>query len=97
MVRKKTVCNRAKIKPTPNSTAESSKKKNVSVNKLRLLYTQPATITKRYKVTQSTSAVKSKCTEVFTLITIVIRIVKNKSSTKLISPNNIINKTIKPG
>ena len=83
-------CKRIIIKPNPNSTADKIKKKNVKDRRLTLSYIKPTTKTSVYKVIHRNSAVRSKCTAVFTLITILENIKKNNNIIKFTSPKIIM-------
>jgi hypothetical protein len=77
-------------KPNPNSTADKIKKKNVNDRRFKLSKTRPLIRVSMYSVIHKNSAVSSKCKDVFTLIVILEKSIKNKSIIKLISPNVII-------
>ena len=77
--------------PTPNSTAENIKKKNVKESKFKLSYIIPINKVKAYRVIQSNSAVNNKCNEVLTLIISVLISIKKRIINKLTSPKNITN------
>lgn len=62
----------------PNSTADSTKKKNVSDSKLTLSDMYPTAKTTMYNVIQSNSAVNNKCRALVTLNEILNKIRKNK-------------------
>lgn len=64
--------------PMPNSTADSTKKKNVSDSKLTLSDMYPTAKTTMYNVIQSNSAVNNKCRALVTLNEILNKIRKNK-------------------
>ena len=83
-------CTNIIIRPSPNSTAESIKKKNVNDNKLRLSYDNPINKVITYKVIHKISAVKSRCRAVFTFKAILANSIKNKKNMKLKSPKVII-------
>jgi hypothetical protein len=57
---KKTFCIKIITKPIPNSTADSTKKKNVKDKKFTLSYNKPIDNDKTYNVIHSISAVRSK-------------------------------------
>ena len=80
--------------PTPNSTAENIKKKNVKESKFKLSYTMPINNVKAYKVIQRSSAVNNRCNDVLTLIIKVLSNIKKRIINKLISPKNIINSLV---
>lgn len=75
--------------PIPNSTADKTKKKNVSDNKLMLSYKKPTDNTIIYNVIQSNSAVKSKCSALETLFEILNINKKKRTKYRLMSPINI--------
>lgn len=66
----KTFCTKSRTKPTPNSTADKTKKKKVKDKKLALSYTIPRDNTSTYKVIHKISAVSSRCNAELTLIVI---------------------------
>jgi len=77
-------------RPRPNSTADKIKKKKVKESRFKLSNIRPPINVNIYNVIQRNSAVKSRCNEVFTLIVILEKSIKNKSTIKLISPKVII-------
>lgn len=87
--RRRICCTRIITKPKANSTAEKIKKKNVKDNILTLSKIKPTSKTIMYKDIQSNSAVKSKCSAVFTFSIIVKKKIKNKIKTRFKSPNII--------
>jgi hypothetical protein len=85
----KIFCRSTITRPIPNSTADNIKKKNVKDSILTLSYINPIIRERLYKVIHKNSAVSNKCSAVFILITIPIKIKKNKKNKKLTSPKNI--------
>ena len=83
-------CISSSTSPTPNSTAENIKKKNVRESRLRLLYTRPTSRVSAYKVIQSNSAVSNRCKEVLVLVIRVLKMSKKRANRILISPKNKI-------
>lgn len=65
-----------KTNPIPNSTAERTKKKKVRDNKFKLSKSVPILSTIKYKVIQSSSAVKSRCKAVVTLVLMLVKRIK---------------------
>ena len=88
IVRKKRCWDVKTSSPTPNSEAENSKKKKVSERRLRLSYTIPKNRSIIYKLIQRSSAVSSKCSEVFVLIISVENNSKKNKTIVLKSPKN---------
>jgi hypothetical protein len=72
--------------PIPNSTADSTRKKNVRERKFTLSYNNPIDKERTYSVIQSISAVRSRCRAVFTLTIIVTSIKKNSIENRFRSP-----------
>jgi len=66
----KTFCTKSRTNPTPNSTADKTRKKKVKDKKLALSYTIPKDNTSTYKVIHKISAVSSRCNAELTLIVI---------------------------
>jgi len=83
---RKTFCIKISTKPIPNSTAESTRKKNVRDIKFILSKRVPKLKTIKYKVIQSNSAVKRRCNAVVTLILILEKRMKNINIKRLVSP-----------
>tara|TARA_B110001450_G_scaffold230122_1_gene231158 strand:+ start:3183 stop:3479 length:297 start_codon:yes stop_codon:yes gene_type:complete len=88
--RNNTFCTKIITKPKPNSTADSIRKKNVSDKRFKLSKTKPLIRVSIYKVIHKNSAVRRRCSEVFTLIVILAKRIKNKRIIKFISPKVII-------
>jgi hypothetical protein len=88
--RNKTFCTNIITKPKPNSTADKIRKKNVSESRFKLSKTNPLIKVSTYKVIHKNSAVSKRCKEVFTLIVILAKSIKNKRIIKFISPKVII-------
>jgi len=82
-------CKSIRTKPTPNSIAESTKKKNVKASKFKLSYVKPTINTIAYNVIHNNSAVSNKCNAVFELINTLMSKIKKKKTNKFKSPNNI--------
>ena len=74
---KNTFCSKIITKPIPNSTADKTRKKKVSDNKLTLSETYPMAKTTMYSVIQSNSAVNSRWSAFVTLNEILNSIKKN--------------------
>ena len=79
-----------KIRPKPNSTADNIRKKNVSDNIFKLSNIKPRTKDAEYRVIHNNSAVKRRCSAVFTLITILAKKKKKKRNIIFNSPMLII-------
>ena len=77
-------------RPTPNSTAEKIRKKNVSDSKFKLSYARPISKVKEYKVIQRSSAVNNKCNDVFVLVVKVLNRNRKSRSRMFVSPKNKI-------
>lgn len=77
-------------KPIPNSTAENIKKKNVKESRFRLSKARPTTVTIAYSVIHKSSAVRSRCKEVFVWTTSVLSRNKKNMIKVLVSPKNKI-------
>jgi hypothetical protein len=87
-VLKKIFCNKIVINPIPNSTADSTRKKNVNDSKFMLSYKKPTLNTIMYKVIHNNSAVNSKCSALDILLDILSNIKKNRIKYKFKSPIN---------
>ena len=82
-------CTKIITRPTPNSTADKTRKKNVKDKKFALSYKIPRDRTKTYKVIHKISAVNSKWRAELTLIDILAIInIKNRIY-RFISPKYI--------
>ena len=79
------------ISPIPNSTADSTRKKNVSDSNPALSNKNPVDKTNTYRVIQSSSAVRSRWRALETLKAILKKTKKNKTKYKFISPINTKN------
>ena len=80
-------------KPTPNSTAEKIRKKNVSDIRLFVSYITPIRRVKAYRVIQRSSAVSSKCMDVLVLVKRVLNKIRNSPIKRFISPKIISNRS----
>ena len=76
-------------RPKPNSTADKIKRKNVSDKRFTLLKIKPINKVIMYRVIHINSAVSSKCSDVFTLSTILRNIIKNSIKRRFKSPKDI--------
>lgn len=70
-------CISINTKPTPNSIAESTKKKKVNETRFKLSKIVPTHKTIRYRVIHKSSAVKSRWRAVVTLVLILAKRIKN--------------------
>ena len=75
------------MSPSPNSTAERIKKKNVKDNIFKLSNSNPRINTIIYKVIHNSSAVNKRCNAVFIFNAILANIIKNNNNTKFKSPS----------
>jgi hypothetical protein len=75
-------------RPSPNSTADSIKKKNVKDRIFILSKIRPVSKAIIYKDIHNSSAVNKRCRAVLTLTEILKKIRKNSNTEKLISPNS---------
>lgn len=89
MDRKNKFCTNIITRPSPNSTADNIRKKNVNDSKLRLSNNKPSVNTMMYNVIHKNSAVSSKCNAVLMFRAILINNKEKRIITKLKSPNNI--------
>jgi len=78
-------------RPTPNSTAEKIKKKNVKESKFKLSYINPIRSVIAYKVIHISSAVNNKWRDVLTCVVSVLKSMKKSIINIFISPKNISN------
>jgi len=76
---------RINTNPTPNSTAEKTRKKKLNESTLRLSKQYPKSIAIPYKVIHRISAIINKCKEVFEFKRILKNININKQNNKEIS------------
>lgn len=79
-------------KPTPNSTAEKIKKKNVNDTKFKLSYRIPIINVRPYKFIHNNSAVSNRCKDVLVLVIKVLNNMKKRTTNRLTSPKNITNR-----
>lgn len=83
-------CSSMITKPTPNSTAEKIRKKNVNDSRLRLSYARPIRRVREYKVIQRSSAVNNRCSDVLVLVVKVLSKKRKSRSRMFVSPKNKI-------
>ena len=82
-------CTSIIIKPRPNSTADSIKKKKVRDKIFKLSKINPINRQVIYNVIHNNSAVNNKCNAVLTFRAMLMNIIKNKMNIKFISPRTM--------
>jgi hypothetical protein len=82
-------CRRRRTRPTPNSTADNTRKKKVKERILMLSKTRPTARTITYRVIHKSSAVSNKCSAVLVFINTLKINIKKKRKSKFKSPISI--------